>query len=304
MKRLQKIEGVFASSLLLLSLSAIPQPFTESFKIVSAASALEQRNENPVLAQSAPTLTSPQTADPTRATEESGFMWLWWLLIPLWGGLVLWSINRRSHPTSKIEPATGAVDPVAPVVLEAGASSHDDRQPPDIALDRERLLASNGQQKVGDAAVTQRVDQTIQLLEERLVVNLHQRKVGEVIVRKEIETRIVEVPIRREKLIVEQVSPEFKQLAVIDLGQMQEIDTVAAAEIGFLPTVEAKFTSTTAAMQFLQEIERFSEREAAPTSSSLQPVQMNIVLKDADAQAVYQHWLEHDSNRPISSVAV
>ena len=48
-----------------------------------------------------------------------------------------------------------------------------------------------------------------------------QRKVGEVIVRKEIETRMVqiEVPVRYEKLIVEQVSPEHKQLAEIDLGQ-------------------------------------------------------------------------------------
>jgi len=43
--------------------------------------------------------------------------------------------------------------------------------------------------------------------------------VGEVIVRKVIETRMVEVqvPVRHEKLIVEQVSPERKQLAEIDL---------------------------------------------------------------------------------------
>ena len=59
----------------------------------------------------------------------------------------------------------------------------------------------------------------IRLLEERLVVDSSKRKIGEVIVRKEIETRMVQVPVRREKLIVEQVSPEHKQLAEIDLGQ-------------------------------------------------------------------------------------
>jgi len=61
----------------------------------------------------------------------------------------------------------------------------------------------------------------IRLLEERLVVDRSKRKVGEVIIRKEIETRIIQVPVRREKLIIEQVSPERKQLVEIDLGQAE-----------------------------------------------------------------------------------
>lgn len=59
----------------------------------------------------------------------------------------------------------------------------------------------------------------VRLVEERLVVNRSKRKIGEVIVRKEIETRIIQVPVRYEKLIVEQVSPERKQLVEINLGQ-------------------------------------------------------------------------------------
>lgn len=59
----------------------------------------------------------------------------------------------------------------------------------------------------------------VRLVEERLVVNRSKRKIGEVIVRKEIETRIIQVPVRYEKLIVEQVSPEHKQLVEINLGQ-------------------------------------------------------------------------------------
>ncbi len=59
----------------------------------------------------------------------------------------------------------------------------------------------------------------VRLVEERLVVNRSKRKIGEVIVRKEIETRMIQVPVRYEKLIVEQVSPERKQLVEINLGQ-------------------------------------------------------------------------------------
>ena len=65
-------------------------------------------------------------------------------------------------------------------------------------------------------------EELIRLLGERVVVARSKRKIGEVIVRKEIETRMVQiqVPVRHEKLIVEQVSPERKQLAEIDLGQV------------------------------------------------------------------------------------
>lgn len=69
------------------------------------------------------------------------------------------------------------------------------------------------------AATTQ--EEVIPLLEERLIVDQKQRKVGEVVVRKEIETEIIEVPVQREKLIVEQVGPEPKQLAEIDLTEEQ-----------------------------------------------------------------------------------
>jgi Domain of unknown function (DUF2382) len=127
----------------------------------------------------------------------------------------------------------------------------------------------------------------IRLLEERLVVDLHKRKVGEVIVRKEIETRLVQVPIRREILIVEQVNPEFKQLAVVDLGQLPDAATTAN-DIELAPTVAASFTSPHAAIEFLKSI---SDRSIARSPE----LQMNIVLKDAEAQAFYREWREHHS---------
>ncbi len=138
-------------------------------------------------------------------------------------------------------------------------------------------------------------EEHIQLLEERLVVNLQRRKVGEVIVRKEIETRIVEVPIRRERLVVEQVSPEAKQLAVIDLGQIQdaEFDTLRASGNMLSPTVEGRFTSVHAAIQFLQAI-------SAQSSTDLQSVQVILTLEDTSSQAMYQSWLEDSAhNQPL-----
>jgi Domain of unknown function (DUF2382) len=126
----------------------------------------------------------------------------------------------------------------------------------------------------------------LRLLEERLVVDLHKRKVGEIVVRKEIETRLVQVPIRREILIVEQVDPEFKQLAVVDLGQLPDDAAIAANGIELAPTVAASFTSPPAAIEFLKSL---SER----SSDGSHELQMNIVLKDADAQAFYREWLEH-----------
>jgi stress response protein YsnF len=58
------------------------------------------------------------------------------------------------------------------------------------------------------------IEEVISLLSERLKVDYTRHKIGEIVVRKEIETQIlqVQVPIRHEKLIVEQVSPEYKQL--------------------------------------------------------------------------------------------
>ncbi|MGH2412674.1 MAG: DUF2382 domain-containing protein [Microcystaceae cyanobacterium] len=95
----------------------------------------------------------------------------------------------------------------------------------------------------------------IPLLDERLVIDRRRRKVGEVVVRKEIETHIVEVPIRREKLIVEQVSPEYQQIAVVQLGQAQvtEFDTLEAVEVKHSPTVSGEFASANAAIHFLSD---------------------------------------------------
>ena len=60
----------------------------------------------------------------------------------------------------------------------------------------------------------------IALKAEKLVIERERKKVGEVVVRKEVETHYIQVPVKREKLIIEQVSDqESKRLAEIPLSE-------------------------------------------------------------------------------------
>ncbi|HIK15045.1 MAG TPA: DUF2382 domain-containing protein [Leptolyngbyaceae cyanobacterium M33_DOE_097] len=127
---------------------------------------------------------------------------------------------------------------------------------------------------------------TVQLLEERLRVNLRKRKVGEVIVRKEIETEIVQVPLRRERLIVEQVSPERKQLANFSLSS-PEIDGVELTDISSQETasaLEGEFHSARAASRFLEAIANHSETD-------VESIRVIIQVDNIDLKSVYQEWL-------------
>ncbi|MBW4637812.1 MAG: YsnF/AvaK domain-containing protein [Gloeocapsa sp. UFS-A4-WI-NPMV-4B04] len=150
-------------------------------------------------------------------------------------------------------------------------------------------------------------EELIRLLGERLIVGRSKRKVGEVIVRKEIETRMIQVPVRREKLIIEQVSPEHKQLAEIDLGE-EEISGVdlTAAEISGnkMPvaradnelTVTGEFSSPKIASLLLNAI-------ALERRQGCKKVRLEIVVEDVERQKSYQEWVDRASgNTPSSNV--
>jgi hypothetical protein len=143
------------------------------------------------------------------------------------------------------------------------------------------------------------VEEIIRLLGERLVIDRTKRKVGEVIVRKEIETQIVQVPIRREKLIIEQVSPERKQLAEIDLGQEEisgidltqaqtaegvtEGETSAFANFNGGLTVGGEFSSPKIASLLLNAI-------ALERNHGCKAVRVTILVEDEEHQKTYQEW--------------
>lgn len=138
-------------------------------------------------------------------------------------------------------------------------------------------------------------EKIIRLLEERLVVNNKKRKFGEVIVRKQIETRMVQVPVRREKLIVEQISPEYQQLAEIDLdqGEISGVELtdgegwkVASSDGGL--TVSGEFSSPKIASLLLNAI-------ALERDHGCDRVRVAIVVEDESHQQKYQEWFDRCS---------
>ncbi|MEH2051140.1 YsnF/AvaK domain-containing protein [Nostoc sp.] len=138
-------------------------------------------------------------------------------------------------------------------------------------------------------------EQIIRLLEERLVVESSKRKVGEVIVRKVIETRMVQVPVRREMLIVEQISPEHKQLAEIDLGQgeitgvdLTEGERLEVTHFDNGLTVSGEFSSPKIANLLLNAI-------ALERNHGCKQVRVTIAVEDESHQKKYQEWFDRCS---------
>lgn len=125
------------------------------------------------------------------------------------------------------------------------------------------------------------------LLEEQLNVEYQRRKVGEVIIRKQIETRMVQVPVRYEKLIIEQVSPERKSLAEVDLSQ-GALDNIELAGTEDKPTVSGEFASPAVASQALEAI-------AKALQNRCKSVRIEIELEDGKLQQAYQEWLDQCS---------
>lgn len=135
----------------------------------------------------------------------------------------------------------------------------------------------------------------IRLLEERLVVSSRKQKIGEVVIRKEIETRMVQVPVRFEKLIVEQISPEHKQLAEIDLRQGEissvELTQSQGTEVSsFTPGLRASgyFSSPRIASLLLNAI-------ALERNHGCEQVEVSILVEDEEHQKKYQQWFERCS---------
>jgi stress response protein YsnF/sporulation protein YlmC with PRC-barrel domain len=170
----------------------------------------------------------------------------------------------------------------------------------------ERILSENSTEQPVDYQTTNNPvepvnleeateEQIIRLLEERLVVESSKRKIGEVIVRKQVETRMIQVPVRREKLIVEQISPEHKQLAEIDLGQEEisgiELTDIEKLEVTHLNsglTVSGEFSSPKTASLLLNAI-------ALEQNHGCNQVRVTIAVEDESHQKKYQEWFDRCS---------
>ncbi|MEA5451511.1 DUF2382 domain-containing protein [Leptolyngbya sp. CCNP1308] len=105
---------------------------------------------------------------------------------------------------------------------------------------------------------TPNAGQGIQLVEERLIVNRKRVKVGEISVRRVVETEMVEVPIRREKLVVERIGDSADPVE-IPLGETQfqgnEIDAQpAGSDRSQDTTASGSFETIQDAIAFLDAV--------------------------------------------------
>lgn len=171
---------------------------------------------------------------------------------------------------------------------------------PTLTTSEEHQYQPNNDDSLEDADIDVVQEEVIRLLEERLIVDRTKRKMGEVIVRKEIETRMVQVPVRYEKLIVEQVSPERKQLAEIEL-EGEEIPGIEFSEIvtsehnqaeksNGQPAVSGEFTSPKTASLFLNAI-------ALQRHHGCAKVRVELVLEDGELLQTYQEWFNRCSTQ-------
>ncbi len=159
--------------------------------------------------------------------------------------------------------------------------------------EQETFVNAEKEQEILDTADSEVVEaEIVRLLEERLVVNRRKWKVGEVVVRKEIETEIVKVPIRREKLIVEQVGAETKILAEIDLaGEVTEIaQAFSPNSASSHNTVVGEFLSPKAASNLLDAI-------ALQKRHGCTKVRIEIVVENSELQETYQKMFDRCSTR-------
>lgn len=203
----------------------------------------------------------------------------------------IWLLKRSVHTTFKSpmntikhslrEPSSNQLGtPIPPIDLSA--------TPLPLEIDRANNL--NTPLSANELLEDEALETVVQLLQERLVVDRRKSKVGEVIVRKEVETRYVRVPIRHEKLIVEQVEPEYKQLAVIDLTQEPEsgIELPKISSPDPMPIVKGEFTSPKLASQILEAIASHGDHRC-------RVVRVEVVLEDPEFQPGYQQWFDRYS---------
>lgn len=173
-----------------------------------------------------------------------------------------------------------------------GESVHSENLP---AAEHETSLTSkikqNLEPEIADSEVVE--EEIVRLLEERLVVSRRKWKVGEVVVLKEIETEIVKVPIRREKLIVEQVGNETKIIAEIDLaaGEFTETSQISNPKLeSNHHTVVGEFLSPKAASNLLEAI-------ALQKHHGCTKIRLEIVVENSDIQETYQKMFDRCSTR-------
>ncbi len=122
------------------------------------------------------------------------------------------------------------------------------------------------------------------MLEEKLQVTRHKQKIGEVIVRKQIETKLVQIPIRREKLIIERVGKNTERLTEVVIND-EKVNGFGYDEIESdnhqLYTIVSKHIDLEKAQSLLADI--------AHSSSTNNPkIRIEIITNNSEVKQKYQ----------------
>ncbi len=124
----------------------------------------------------------------------------------------------------------------------------------------------------------------IALLEEKLLVKRRKRKVGDVIVRKQVETRMVQVPLRRETLIVERTgnNPERLTEVVISENQVNGFKYDELANQAQLSISRSNYIDLQTAQELLEAISHLASANNAK-------IRVEIVTDSSEAQIEHQN---------------
>ena len=129
-----------------------------------------------------------------------------------------------------------------------------------------------------------RENYNISLLEEKLVVNRHKRKLGEVVVRKEVETQVIHIPIRREKLIVEKVGVTTEHLKEVNLGE-EQVNGVKFGELDNAKNIYQAQSNFVSLQQLKDLLTRIPDRSDTENIK----LRLEIITDNSQSQQVYQN---------------
>ena len=123
----------------------------------------------------------------------------------------------------------------------------------------------------------------ISLLEEKLQVTRRKEKVGEVVVRKQVETRIVKIPIRKEKLIIERIGKNPERLTEIVIHE-EKVNGFGYDEVennNQLHSIRSQYLNLEQAQNILADM-------AHSTSTDSPKIRIEIITNNSELEQSYQ----------------
>ena len=123
----------------------------------------------------------------------------------------------------------------------------------------------------------------ISLLEEKLIIKRHRCKLGEVVARKEVETRMLHIPIRREKLVVEKVGVTTEHLTEVNLGE-ERVNGVIFGELNDSNDIYQAQSNFVSLQQLKELLAKIPDRSGTENIK----MRLEIITDNSESQKAYQ----------------